>query len=198
MKKWRFLFITVLVMLCFTSYAFASDLARFDGRPTAFDSGSMGYFLWQDKDGMHLRITSTEISHVFSGTVRTDGNFENVFGKSQGGNDNYFHVNKNHDEITYNFTTIKDAEGIDFHINDGTYVNFKLSIDGKNINPGEIFIGKDGWHPVSNEITLQYGEYHKRDRDDRSIIIIDGGFFWHDWHDWHERGQGRGPAPHFR
>lgn len=183
MKRWKLLFTTLLVMLCFTSYAFASNVARFDGKPTAFDPGkSVGYFLWQDKDGMHLRITSTENVHSFSGTIRTDGSFKNVFGKSQGGDDDYFHVNKNSDKLTFNFTTTADAGGIDFNISDGTYVNFKLSIDGEDINPEKIFIGKEGWHPISNEITIEYDEHHKKEKEDQTVIILDGGYLWPDWH----------------
>jgi hypothetical protein len=188
MKKWRLLVLTLLIILCFNSYAFAAYSSNFDERPTAFEPGkSMGYFLWQDKEGLHLRTTSSGITHTFSGTVRTDGRFEDVLGKYGGSNEDYFDVSKSQNKITYHFTTSEEEEGIDFQLSYGSYVKFSLTLDGKPIDADMIFIGKDGWHPASHEFTLRHDEEYTKYMDGGIIYII-GGDFW--------RSGGHGPWPH--
>lgn len=179
MKKWRLLVFALLVALCANSYAVASYSPNTEERPITFEPGKIiGYFLWQDKDGLHLRITSAGIPHTFSGTIRTDGRFENVLGKYQGGNEDYFEVSKSQNKITYNFTTAQDEKGLDFQLSYGSYVKFNLSLDGQSIAPERIFIGKDGWHPARYDFTLrQDGEYLKY-ADGEKVIIIGGGFWW--------------------
>lgn len=180
MKRWRVLVLTLLLTLCFTSYVFASYSPNFGEKPTAFDPGKgMGYFLWQDKEGLHLRITSNGILHTFSGNIRTDGRFENVLGKYQGGNEDYFEVSKSQNRITYNFTTTNEEEGIDFQLSYGSYVKFSLSLDGESIDPEEIFIGKDGWHPARYEFTLRQDGDYLQYFDGQTVVIIGGGFGWH-------------------
>ncbi|AJQ28018.1 hypothetical protein [Pelosinus fermentans] len=179
MKRWRLLVLAFLAAFCLNSYVFASYSPNLEERPIAFDPGkSMGYFLWQDKEGLHLRITSTGIPHTFSGTVRTDGRFENVLGKYQGGNEDYFEVNKSQNKIIYNFTTAKDEEGLDFQLSYGSYVKFSLSLDGESIDSEQIFIGKDGWHPARYEFTLRQDGEHLKYADGEKVVIIGGGFWW--------------------
>ncbi|MDF2633342.1 MAG: hypothetical protein K0R78_216 [Pelosinus sp.] len=189
MKRWRLLFLTLLITLCFNSYTFASYLSNFEERPIAFEPGkSMGYFLWQDKEGMHLRITSTGVTHIFSGTIRTDGRFEDI--RYKGDNEQKSSdVSRSQNKITYNFITSEEEKGIDFQLSYGSYVKFDLSLDGESINSEEIFIGKDGWHPTRNRFTLRQDEDYRKYSDGHIVYIIDGGFWRSGWHG------GHGPRP---
>lgn len=188
MKKWKLLVLTLLAGFYFTSNAFAAYSSNLDERPTAFESEeSIGYFLWQDKDGLHLRITSTGLPHVFSGTIRTDGRFENILGKYLGNHDDYFDVSKSENKITYHFITAQQEKGIDLQLSYGSYMKFSLDFDGDPIDSEKIFIGKDGWHPARNEFTLQQDEDYSKYIDQGNIYIIGGGFW---------RAGGHGPKPH--
>ena len=180
MKRWSIIVLTFLAAFSLNSYVLASYTPNLEERPIAFEPGkSIGYFLWQDIEGVHLRITSTGIPHTFNGTIRTDGRFENVLGKYQGGNENYFEVNKSQNKMTYNFTTAKDEEGLDFQLSYGSYVKFSLLLDEEFIDSEQIFIGKNGWHPARHEFTLrQYGD-HLKYFDGEKVIIVGGGFLWH-------------------
>lgn len=194
MKKGMSLILVLLTLLCFTSYAFASDSPNLNGKPDAFDPGhSNGYFIWQDGKGLHLRATTPGPEHVFSGTISTDGTFEDVFGKSQGVDDG-FHVNEDRDKITFTVTTAGGSDGIDLHVSDGSYVGFNLSMNGADVNPANIFIGRDGWHPGSHKFTLRHDGDPEKYRDDRTVIIVDG-FYWWDFPGywgprWYEHGPG--------
>ena len=177
MKRIMAPILVLLTILGFASYAFAASSSTLDGRPTAFNpGGSTGYFIWQDKEGFHLRTTTPGVKHVFSGTINTDGVFVDTFGKSAGIDDS-FQVSGDRDKITFQFTNAGDTSGIDLHVKDGTYVTFNLSMDGDRIDLGNIFVGEDGWHPGSNKFTLR----HDRDLakyDDRTVIIVGGPYWW--------------------
>src|SRR5690348_5897021 len=42
-----------------------------EGRP-AFEAGDgLGYWLWHDQDGLHLRVTTHGLEHDFNGVIRT-------------------------------------------------------------------------------------------------------------------------------
>ena len=175
MRKWRIFVLALLVVLCFTSYTYAAYSPSFNDRPTVFDPGKIrGYFLWQDKEGFHLRTTSNGGIHNFSGTVRTDGRFKDVLENYKGDSD-FLEVNKSQNKMKYNITASEEEEGIDFQLSYGSYIKFSLSLDNEAINSNEIFIGKDGWHPVSHDFTILYDGDYTKYIDGQTILIIDSG-----------------------
>lgn len=187
-KRWGLYIFALLVISCFSSHAHAAYALNFDERPTAFEPGkNIGYFLWQDKEGLHLRTTSSGDTHTFSGTVRTDGKFEDVLGMSMSNNEDNFNITNSQNRITYHFTTAEGEPGIDFSLSYGSYVKFSLILDGRPIDAEMIFIGKNGWHPVSNEFTLRHDEDYTKYMDGGIVYVIGGGFGW---------SGGHGPRPH--
>lgn len=197
MKKGMILTLLFL-LLCFTNYAFASYSLSLDGRPDAFNPGhSNGYFIWQDKKGLHLRITTSGTKHVFSGTIHTDGTFEDAFEKSRGADDD-FHINNDRDKITFKFTTSGEVDSIDLHVYDGSYVRFNLSMDGDDINPSNIFIGSNGWHPGSHKFTLFHDEDSVKYSTDPTVIIAGDFYWWHFPDYWGPPDWGPGRHGHWR
>jgi hypothetical protein len=195
--KRRLCILTLLIMVCFSNYSIAAPSNKLDGKPVAFDSGnSTGYFIWQDNDGLHLRSTTTQIKRVFSGTISTDGNFEDVFGRYSGGDD-YFRINEKRDQAVFQFTTTGDTASIDLRIFNGTNVSFNLSMDGKSIDPVNIFIGWDGWHPDSHKFTLRHTDGDsERCRNGRTVFFCDDSFGKRRASDWGDSPlQGPGPQP---
>ena len=57
-------------------------------------------------------------------------------------------------------------------------MKFKLSMDEKDVNPKYIIIGKDGWHPISDEVVLQYKNYS--DHDEPNVVILERDIRWPD------------------
>jgi hypothetical protein len=177
------LVLALLMIVCFTNYAFAADWSsRLDGKPREFDPGhSKGYYIWEDKDGIHLRVTTPGRKHVFGGTITTNGNFEDVWGKSSGERD-HFRVSEDRDKITYKFIVEEGSAGIDFSVSKGSYVKFNLLLDDDDVNPDYIFMGRDGWHPGSHKFELRRNDdpdKYDRDDKDRTVIIIGRPYWWH-------------------
>jgi len=169
LKKWNLLFIVLLGSCCFFNNAFASSFQKFVDRPIELIPGKItGCFLWQDTEGVHLRMTTDGSVHSFSGTISTDGKFEDVFGKYGDDGDTCIQVNDKYTEITYEITTSGDERAIDFHIRNGKKVTFKLMMDDNDINPQYIIIGKEGWHPTGNEVILKY----KKNNEDNMQNVV--------------------------
>lgn len=192
------LLLALLTVFCFTGYA-AAYSPKLDGRPDGLEPGrNTGYFIWQDKNGLHVRTTTDGSRHVFSGTIRTDGEFRDTFGKSKGGDD-AFRVSGDRDKITFRFTNLGDMAGIDVFIEGGTYVTFNLSMDGDEADPAAIFVGGDGWHPGDHKFTFRQEGDRERYSHDRTVIIIGPSFWWrHHGYYWDYHWGYWGPGPWHR
>lgn len=182
MKKWRFLALTLLITTCITGYALAYS-SNLDDKPAVLEQGNrIGYFLWQDENGLHLRTTSTGIKHVFNGTIRTDGRFDTILAKYKGNMEDFFNVNTTQNKITYQFVTLDEEEGLDFQLTYGSYMKFIFTLDGEAIDSEKIFIGKEGWHPARNEFTLRHDEDYIKYMNERTVYFIRSGFWRPGWH----------------
>ncbi|VBB06717.1 Hypothetical protein LUCI_1953 [Lucifera butyrica] len=185
--------VLLAILFCFTAgnaLAAYSYSLKLDGKPAAFNPGqSTGYFIWQDKDGLHLRTTSAGKEHVFSGSIHTDGAFEDILEKTAGPDD-FFHISGNRGKIAFQLTTAGEDSGIDLHVDEGTYVTFNLSMDGDKMDPNLIFIGNEGWHPDNCKFTLRHDQDPDKPKD-RTVIILGGDFWW-----WHFHPVYGFPGPH--
>lgn len=91
-----------------------------EGRPDRLTESDLGYWLWQDGDGLHLRTTTRGRLHVFSGTIRTpEGGAvyaahlvrdEHRPGNRDGA------IRIDHDAVRFRFMTYDGVDGIDFRI----------------------------------------------------------------------------------
>lgn len=189
MKRIILLLISILMTLSITCSSFAAYSPKLDGKPEGFKPGnSIGYFIWQDKGELHIRTTTSGDKHVFSGTIHTDGYFEDTFGIMES-DDDYLHINEDRDKINFQFTDIGGTTGIDLCLKDGTYMTFNLSMDGNEIDYSKIFIGENGWHPGSNKFTLR----HEYDMRRPEVFIEEDPWSW--WHCGPRSGPAPGPDP---
>jgi hypothetical protein len=188
-KRWLIIVLGLVTAFCLISYADASLSINFDGKPKMFHPKNIqGYFVWGDDDGLHIRVTTIKEKHVFSGTIHTDGRLEDIEEKSLD-DDDFSHL-KDHDHtISFQFTTSGKAVGIDFYIQRGKYMDFDFSVDGTPITPEQIFVGKEGWHPSSNQFTLDYDKYENDQsvNENRTLIITNFPGFWWRGPRWHRR-----------
>ncbi|SFL36022.1 hypothetical protein [Pelosinus propionicus] len=174
-KKGGFILI-LIVLFSINSYAFASYSPKIEGKPSEFQpSNSVGYFLWQDRDGFHLRTSAAGTKHKFSGSIRTNGKFGDIFAKMSGTDDSS-DMNNDRDKIDFNLTNLSGEAGIDLYVKGGTDITFELFMDGETVDPENIYIGSEGWHPGKSKFTLQ--QDGKKENKDNQIIIVDGGFWW--------------------
>jgi hypothetical protein len=97
-----------------------------DGNPDFEHGQGMGYWIWRDKDGLHLRTTTHGIEHDFNGALRTSDNSQFVNVKpyrleDQGSNDDRLHIDSDKDTIRFHFDTWAGTDGFDFRLDGRTF-----------------------------------------------------------------------------
>jgi hypothetical protein len=179
-KKWLILSLVGLLLMALTSSAFAWS-PKLEGRPDQFHpGGAKGYYIWHDDTGFHIWTTTRGAEHVFSGVIRTDGDFFRVRGHRLENEDSFkdysdirdrhwFNAETNdkrhfiakgrevdyaNDKIRFKFETAGGSDGLNFRVKDARSVTFELYMDGKRINPHEIYIGDHGYHPDRSQFTI--------------------------------------------
>lgn len=134
------------------------------GRPASFEAGSTdGYYVWQDKDGMHLRTTDSSGVYTYSGVLRTRGKFTDVH-LVKAERDDHVEVVDGGKAVRFQFKTAEGIDGIDFHVDGGRRLYLRLDQNGKRIDPANIFLGEDSAHPDHDPFVIR----RERERDHQS------------------------------
>jgi len=169
--------LVVIFLLAFTGSAFAwtSEITE---RPFRFSDGggAPGYYVWQDAYGFHLWALPGTGSHIFMGTIRTNGRFYNIREHHLDGGESFktypdiqdnflFEISPTSEErfvfpgveaecdvhkIFFKFSTSDASDGLHFDVSDASYVSFELLMDGHGIARNQIWYGKSSWHPETN------------------------------------------------
>ncbi len=176
MKKLLRIILIFIAITCFPATAFMSWGPSYNGEPAMLNPTHIrGTFVWHDQNGFHLRTTTNGEHHVFSGTVHSNGSFKDINDRFFKDKD-YYHF-KDRDTIDFQFTTDGRTVGIDFNVADGDYIAFELYMDGNKINPMDIYVGKDGWHPGDYKFTVDRAPDHSYNNDEHSVVIINDGWY---------------------
>jgi hypothetical protein len=198
MKRCLTLMLIALITLGCATAALAAWPANFEGKPNLMrHEPTDAYFIWHDRDGVHIRVTSKEDSQVFTGSITTDGKLENIMVKSTGNRD-YSRLIDN-GKLNFRLTAADNPAGIDFSIIRGETVKFNLEIDGQRINPSQIFVGAEGWNPGDSRFSICYNEEDHEDQelehDSHTTVIIGFDWFWWLFGGSHGHGHcGHGPG----
>lgn len=176
MKK--MLVIVGLLLITLSGNAFAwSGKADIEGSPGKLTLGiQSGYFIWQDEGGFHIWTTAHDEKHVFTGTIRTDGDFFQVKGHRLESGDSFrvadnpwfrdddngrrhFQnkgrlLNLDKDKLQFKLETTRGSDGINFNIRGASYIDFDLYMDGKPVSRKDIRISDIGWHPEAHHFRL--------------------------------------------
>lgn len=123
------------------------------GKPAAYNERTLAYWIWRDSTGYHLRTTTENRRHVFSGWVELDRDFVLQTHFKQEGND---YVRKDGRRIEFRFSTAGNADGFDFRASWPYRTTFSLEIDGRAGNDvlDRVFVGSRSVHPKSNPFSL--------------------------------------------
>ncbi len=143
--------VALLLALSVSAFAWSDDL---EGHPTLTHDNPVGYYLWHNGDGLHLRTHGPGDEHLFVARLHTDGTFENVDAVRLESVDNYAVTDGGH-TLLLRFHTYDWTDGLNFNIRGGSYLRLNLRLDGAAIATDSIFLGDDGHHPASNPFTLQ-------------------------------------------
>jgi hypothetical protein len=160
MRKHAFaaLIATGALLLAITPAAFAAPATPktpvAEGTPTIDDSRPMGYYIFHNDDGFHLRTHGPGAEHVFDAVLRTKGTFENVDVVKLEQDDHVDLLDGGH-KLVIHFHTFNLTDGVNFTVKDGERVRFNLKVDDEHIATSNIFLGAKGVHPKHNPFSLR-------------------------------------------
>lgn len=160
MRKHLFAFLVAAgaLFLALTPAAFAAratpTLPVTSGSPTIDDGRPMGYFVWRNADGFHLRTHGPGAEHVFDAVLHTKGTFENVDVVKLENDDRADVLDGGH-TLSLHFHTYDGIDGVNFTVRGGETVRLNLKVDDEQISTQSIFLGEDGRHPKHNPFSIR-------------------------------------------
>jgi hypothetical protein len=124
------------------------------GQPRTDDSSPVGYFVWHNDDGFHLRTHGPGAEHRFVARLTTNGTFKDL-DKSMLEKDDHLKLSKNGHRLTIRFHTFDGFDGVSFRVDGGEHLTFNLQLDGQKISTDNIFVGQDRSHPPTNAFRIE-------------------------------------------
>ena len=132
--------------------------AQVTGGPNVTAGMNQGFYIGANTNGTfslevtHHKMTPRVLYH-FSGTVTTDGTFDNVSAISLEKEDT-FSVSPDQHTLTLNFNNGGDIDGVSFVPTCGSTITFNLSIKSASADTSRINLGKPSTNPSSNPFTF--------------------------------------------
>jgi Fibronectin type III domain len=123
------------------------------GTPRQLSAGATpGVYIWTDGRTIHMRTYNSASTPVrFSGTVSGQTTLPAVG----------FYLEKDLDSLSvgrtttsFSFLSAYDLDALRFDGRCITKITFRLSLNGQPINPNQIFIGAEGFHPTTSAFVL--------------------------------------------
>ena len=124
-----------------------------EGRPTLTADSPVGYYVWHDENGMHVRTHGPGSEHDFVARMHTDGIFTNVDTARLESRDKIAVADGGH-TLVLRFHTYNYTDGVNFRIAGGDKLHLNLELDGAPIATDSIYLGAAGVHPPSNPFTI--------------------------------------------
>jgi hypothetical protein len=125
------------------TYTVGAGLVR--GRPAIEEGKVLGYFIWADQEGFHLRWCTDGKPYLFTGRIDTDKPVKEIkdvrdepggWARIYGGR-----------IVMFSKTSRGQVDGLDLVIPRGRLVQIEFHIDGLEPTPEQIFLGEKGQHP---------------------------------------------------
>lgn len=131
------------------------------GKPGELAPGKVfGYFIWQDdQNRWTLQTTTNGEQRNFTGTIDTNGAFSDVRTlQSMLPSGTWVDATVSN-RINFSFKPgdsdqTDKMSGLSFRVTDGSDIRFRLSVDGRPIDPAKIFLGKAGYHPSNSAVKI--------------------------------------------
>ncbi|OFX13290.1 MAG: hypothetical protein A2V59_01420 [Armatimonadetes bacterium RBG_19FT_COMBO_69_19] len=119
------------------------------GQPSIVVRSEPSYHIWADQGGWHVRWT-TPYAGVFSGTITSDGEVRDLR-RAAGGTPAWL-SRFGTQRIIFGTVTAGRSEGFDFQTT-GSTVTFSLLVNGFQVRPWQVFVGRASQHPAGMPFT---------------------------------------------
>ena len=144
-RKW----IVLLALLALPALALARTYTigagKVRGQPGIEEGKVLGYFIWVDQEGFHLRWCTDGKPYLFTGRIDTDKPIKELTDvrEESGGWAKIYGTRI----VMFSKTSRGQVDGIDLKIPGGRIVQIEFHIDGLEPTPEQIFLGDKGQHP---------------------------------------------------
>lgn len=122
--------------------------AERDGRP-------VGYYIGRTEDGgIRLRSHGPNARHHFTAVLRTDGKFVDVEAVRLELGD-WVRVSDDGHTLRYNVHTFHGLDGVNFRIDGGDVLSFRLELNDRLVGTDHIYLGAADSHPEHNPFRIR-------------------------------------------
>jgi len=127
---------------------------KLKGQPELEGEKASGYYIWLDKEGLHVRWTAKDKPLLFTGRLDTDRPIKTIerIRKLAGG-----WARSHGNRIVLYSSTVRpgDIDGFDLTVAGGRKVELILDIDGEPPTAEQVFLGKNEKHPKGVPLRLR-------------------------------------------
>lgn len=118
-----------------------------EGQPAGFGAGApTGVYLWHTDAGWRLRVTHPGTAKVvFRGTITSGSRIQGVERRTESRD---AVVSPGRNRVGFRFTNTGRVDGLDFRVACGRGFTVSVTVNGRKIPAGQVFIGADGHHPA--------------------------------------------------
>jgi hypothetical protein len=133
--------------------------AWIQGRPLSLEpGGTTGFYFWHGvggaDDGLNLYTTTPyDRETTFTAVLTTNGRFRDLHRERFEPADASA-ISPDGHRLVLRFQTHDGIDGVNFHLEGGTYVTLRLYKEGHEIDPSSIFVGAFSVHPDTNPFTV--------------------------------------------
>jgi len=124
-----------------------------DGRPVGVHpQGTQGVYMWHDGYGWHLRVTHKGTAkQVFEVKITAPSGLYGVERLTERGD---VLVNDG-TTLLMRFTNYGGLDGIDFRVHCGPGITVNTTVDGVQVSPTRVFLGRFSAHPTSVPFAIE-------------------------------------------
>lgn len=131
-----------------------------NGRPIGLDQHDQGgVYLWHADDGWHLVVTHRGNDRMeFAGSITTDGTIgaQRVFDER----DDHVTVGPRDHVAAFRFANYGYLDGMNFETHCADTLNVRLRINGHEVRPEQVFIGRNKTNPTTVPFTIERDGIH--------------------------------------
>lgn len=124
------------------------------GATSVDDSLPLGYFVWHDDGGWHLRTHGPDAEHYFTARLHTSGIFDNVDPIKLEPDDQADVLDGGH-TLQIKFHTYDGIDGVNYRIDGSDDLWMRAELDGQLISTSNVFLGPNHVNPPTNPFLIQ-------------------------------------------
>ena len=144
-RKWILLLALLALPVLALAKTYTVGTGQVRGQPSMEEGKVLGYFIWVDKDGFHLRWCTDGTPYLFTGRIDADKPIKEIKDvREEPGGWAKIYGNR---IVMFSKTSRGQVDGLDLTIPQGRIVQIEFHIDGLEPTPEQVFLGEKGAHP---------------------------------------------------